>query len=129
MGKKPKKIGVIDDVVVTVLNLSLDPGTPIYISETNIEHMKDEHPEDYEKYGDKIGDILSQPDLVCEHPKNGSIQYIKVFIDEETQEKVLVAVRSSASGILYARSLFVMSEGKIKAYEKRGAFKEYKKDK
>ncbi|RFB11471.1 transposase [Bacillus sp. HNG] len=128
MSKKPRKIGVLDEVVVTVLNLSLEPNTPIYISDTNIEHMKDEHPEDFEKYGDKISDILSEPDYIAEHPNNGSIQYIKVFIDEETQERVLVAVRSSKRGILFARSLFVMSDAKIKSYEKRGAFKEYKKE-
>lgn len=121
-----KKVGVINDIVIHTLNLSLEPGTPIFISETNIEHMKGEHPEDYEKYGHKLADILSSPDYIAEHPRNGSIQYIKVFFDEVEEKRVLVAVRTSKNGIFYARSLFVMSDEKVESYGKRDAFKAYK---
>lgn len=121
-----KKVGVINETVIQLLNLSLEPGTPIFISETNIDHIKDKHPEDYEKYGHKLTDILSFPDYIAEHPRNGSIQYIKVFFDEAEEKRVLVAVRTTKRGILFARSLFVMSDEKVKSYEKRNAFKAYK---
>lgn len=123
---KREKIGEVNEIVISVLNLSLDPNTPIYIAESNIDHMKEEHPEDFKKYGDKISEIINNPDYVAMHPKNGSIQYIKVYFDEITEERVLVAIRTSKKGVLFARSLFVMSDAKVDNYEKRGALKEYK---
>lgn len=126
MRLKPKKIGAVNGIVINKLNLSIKENTPIFISETNIEHMKSRHPEDYEKYGDKLVDIISNPDYLALHPNNGSIQYIKVFYDEAKEERVLVAVRTSKKGTIYARSLFVMSDEKVERYEEKNAFKEYK---
>lgn len=57
-----KMVGQISEKVVRVLGLNADAGTPIYIGETNVQHMKQRHPEDYIKYGDKIPTILSHPD-------------------------------------------------------------------
>lgn len=72
------------------------------MGETNLEHMKNEHPEDFEKYGDKLSEILSSPDYIAKHPNKDSIEYIKVFYDEEKEDYVLVAVRASQRGIYYA---------------------------
>lgn len=123
---KPEKVGKIDDVVISVLNLSLNPDTPIYLGETNLNHMQSEHPEDFEKYGDKLAEILSSPDYIAKHPKKDSIEYIKVFYDESLEEHVLVAVRASQRGMFYARSLFVMSDEKVKKYKAKNALNEYK---
>lgn len=68
-----KQIGVINDTVITILSLSLDSNTPIYIGETNIDHMKDEHPEVFEKYGDKKAEIINSPDYIAKHPRKESI--------------------------------------------------------
>ncbi|MGE8082107.1 PBECR2 nuclease fold domain-containing protein [Peribacillus loiseleuriae] len=124
---KPEKIGEVNDIVINILNLSLNPNTPIFIGETNIEHMKDEHPEDFEKYGDKIAEILQSPDYVAKHPRKDSIEYIKVFYDEEKDDHVLVAVRATTNGIIFARTLFIMGDEKVTKYTKKGAFNTYKK--
>lgn len=124
---KPEQVGEINDVVINILNLSLTASTPILMGETNIEHMKKEHPADFAKYGKKIGEILSNPDYVAKHPKKDSVEYIKVYFDEATEERVLVAVRATSNGIYYARTLFVMAEEKVKKYQAKGAFHEYKK--
>jgi hypothetical protein len=122
-----ERIGEINDVVISVLNLSLDADTPIFIGETNLEHMKSQHPEDFEKYGGKLAEILSNPDYVAKHPKKDSIEYIKVFFDEEKDDHVLVAVRASNTGMYYARTLFVMGEKKVGKYEEKNALKQVKK--
>lgn len=124
---RPEKVGKIKDVVISVLNLSLDPNTPIFVGETNIEHMKSEHPEDFEKYGGKLAEILENPDYVAKHPRKDSIEYIKVFYDEDKGDHVLVAVRASKTGIYYARTLFVMGDEKVEKYTQKGALKEIKK--
>lgn len=124
---KPEKVGEINEVVIQTLNLSLKPNTPILIGEQNLQHIKDEHPEDFAKYGGKIAEILKNPDYVAKHPRKDSIEYIKVYYDEEKDERVLVAVRATTKGIHFARTLFVMSDEKVKKYEEKGAFHTYKK--
>jgi hypothetical protein len=125
---KPEKVGEIDEAVIKILNLSVEPNSPILIGEQNIQHMIDKHPEDFEKYGDKIAEILSNPDYIAKHPNKPSIEYIKVYFDEEKDERVLIAVRATTKGIHFARTLFVMSDEKVKKYEEKGAFHEYRKD-
>ena len=67
---RPAEIGKIDQIVIKALNLSLDPDTPVFVGETNLQHMRDEHPNDFLKYGDKLAEILQTPDFVAKHPKN-----------------------------------------------------------
>ena len=124
---KRNKVGKIDDIVISILNLSIDPDTPIFLGETNLEHMKNEHPEDFEKYGDKIEEIINNPDYVAKHPKKDSIEYIKKYYDKQKQDYVLVAVRASSSNIYYARTLFVMNDVKVKKYKAKNALKKYSK--
>jgi hypothetical protein len=54
--------------VIELLQLSLAPGTPIFLGESNIEHMKNEHPEAHEKYFSQLSAILSAPTFVAKHP-------------------------------------------------------------
>ena len=72
--------------------------------------------------------LTSAPDYIAKHPKKPSIEYIKVFYDEDKKDHVLVAVRASNRGVFYARSLFIMSDEKVEKYRKKGALIEYEKD-
>ncbi|AKS39542.1 transposase [Anoxybacillus gonensis] len=124
---KPQKVGVINEQVIRKLCLSMPENMPIMLSKTNIEHMKNEHPNHFEKYFKYLSNILSDPDYIAKHPQNRSIQYIKVFDFENKKDYVLVAVRASKNGVFYVRSLFIMSDEKVKKYVKKGALIEYKK--
>ncbi|MBE2910761.1 PBECR2 nuclease fold domain-containing protein [Anoxybacillus sp. FSL W8-0382] len=125
---KPEQVGVINQQVIKKLGLSIKENTPIMLGETNIEHMKSEHPDDFEKYFNQLKNILSAPDYIAKHPKKPSIEYIKVFYDEDKKDHVLVAVRASNRGVFYARSLFIMSDEKVEKYRKKGALIEYEKE-
>jgi hypothetical protein len=117
---KPEKVGEIDVRVIGRLNLLIEPNAPIYVSKTNLEHMKRKHPEDFEKYGNFLVDILKNADYVSKHPQKESIEYIKVFSNGMNQDYVLVAVRGSKQGKYYARTLFVMGQEKVWKYRKKG---------
>lgn len=119
-----KVIGKIDEKVIQLLGRSIKTNTNILIGDTNIDHMKKEHPQDYEKYGDQIDDILTNPDYVANHPKNNSIQYIKVYKNTD-EDHVLVAIRVTGKGQWFARSLFVMSDEKVNNYRRKNALKKY----
>lgn len=115
-----KIVGYLDNRIIELLGLSLKDGMPILLGDSNIEHMKRNHPKDYEKYGARINEILSYPDYVAKHPEKDSIEYIKVF-----DEHVLIAVRITNNGTLFTKTLFAMTETKIEKYKKKGAFKKY----
>jgi len=44
------KIGAFSSSVIKLLNLDIPINTPIFIGESNILHMKNNHPVDFEKY-------------------------------------------------------------------------------
>lgn len=120
-----RQVGTLNKTVINMFNLNLNIDSPIFIGVKNIEHIKTKHPKDFEMYGDKIEQIISSPDFIAKHPKKDSIEYIKKFKVTNT-DYVLVAVRTSGSGTLFARTLFVMSQDKVAKYEKCNALKPYK---
>jgi proline racemase len=109
-------VGTLTKKVIDTFGLSMDEGSIILCGNANKEHMKAEHPDDFEKYGNKITEIIAEPTYICKHPKKDSIEYVK---------HVLVAVRASGTGILFARTLFVMDNEKVRKYKQKNAFKLY----
>lgn len=113
-----KQIGKLDKKIIQLLELEFEEGLPIILGESNIEHMQRQHPEDYGKYGKHIENIIKNPTYVAKNPNQGSIEYIKEYkIDNKF---VLVAVRISNKGTLFAKTLFTMTERKINIYLKNG---------
>lgn len=53
-----KKIGTFSPKVIEAPGLNIPAGTPIYISDSNIAHMKTSHPDDFKKYSADIETIL-----------------------------------------------------------------------
>jgi hypothetical protein len=115
------KVGEIDQRVIDLLNLTVEPKTPVFIGESNIEHMKESHPEDYEEYKEQIPKIIKSPDYVGIKPNDKSIEYVKVFIVENKYVKV--AVRVSVGGVYFARSIYTVEEIKINSRVGKGTLK------
>ena len=121
-----KKIGNISDEVITKLALTNIADRNIYIGASNIEHMKNEHPDDFKKYGSEISDILSHPDYIRKHKKNGSIEYVKEYKLEN--DYVKIAVRVSSGNRFYARSLYVLNRRRVQDFIKKGTLIPYGTD-
>ena len=113
-----KRIGTVNRKVIKLLNLKYTEELPIILGETNIEHMKREHPGDFDKYGKDIENIINNPTYVAQNPKDESVEYIKEY--KVGNEFVLVAVRITNKGTMFARTLFVMTEHKKKKYLSKG---------
>jgi len=111
-----KQIGKITQKVIDTLNLKVEKNTPIYIGDSNIQHMKIRHPKDYEKYGKNIVDIIKNPTYVARDEKKNSIEYIKEYkIDNDL---VLVVVRASGKNKQFVRTMYVMADDKVEKYRK-----------
>ena len=117
-------IGTLSDKIINILNLSYITDKNIYIGETNIEHMKTSHPDDYSKYKDNIPEILKNPDYICNNSTDDSIEFVKEFIINH--EYVKVAVRVSSKNRLYARSVYVLNRRRVKNFIEKGTLKKYK---
>jgi len=115
-------IGEISEEVKKLLELDLPSGTPIYIGPTNIEHMKREHPTEYERYFKLLPRILSTPDFVGLNPKDSSIEYIKTF-STSARQYFKLAVRISNDGFLFARSLYEVLERTVRQRAEKGRLK------
>ncbi|MCD8161884.1 MAG: hypothetical protein LUE09_00100 [Synergistaceae bacterium] len=115
-------IGTLSAEIKILLSLPYIAGAPILIGSGNITHMKARHPEDYAKYGADIASIIMATDYVGVSAKDHSIEYIKQYA--VNVEYVKVAVIVSNSGVLFVRSLYVISETKIYNFIKSGTLKQ-----
>lgn len=122
-------VGELDKFIVDTFKLDFVENQPIYIGESNLQHMKTKHPKDFEIFGSKIKEIINSPDYIAKHPRkeNSAIEYIKVY-ENSNNEHVLVAVRATGKGTLFARTLFIMDNDKVDKYKKINALIPYRKD-
>lgn len=115
-----KQIGKVSKKIIEILKLEYDEEKPIFIGEANITHMKEEHPEDFKKYGSCIEDIIKNPTYLARNKKKKSIEFIKEY--KINNEYVLVAVRVSNNNVHFARTMYIMADEKVKKYFKHNYF-------
>lgn len=118
-----KQIGKVNKKVIKLLELDYNEEEPIFIGDSNIKHMIDEHPEDFKKYGACIEDIINNPTYLARNKKKKSIEYIKQY--QIDNEYVLVAVRVSNNNVHFARTMYIMADEKVEKYFKHNYFYKY----
>lgn len=116
-----RKLGVISKRVIELLELDIEAGTPIFIGDSNIEHMKLRHLSDYLKYGENISDIINEADYVGVNSNDNSIEYVKEY--KINDEYVKVAVRVSMGNVYYARSIYVLNKNRVINYINKNTLK------
>jgi len=115
-----EQIGEFTKTVVETLELDVEVGTPIYIGESNIEHMRSSHPRIYKKYGARIPVIINNPDYVGRRD-DGTIEFIKSY-----GMYIKIAVRVTVAGDYYARTIFHLDNKAVERLIKCGAWKQLK---
>lgn len=123
MPERAKQVGKLSQHVIELLGLTLSEGRSILLGESNIAHMVSRHPEDYALYGEYIPLILSMPDYVALNTKDESIEYVKEVQMDDIYVKV--AVRVSARGQLFARSVYRLNTNRAKNFIEKGTLKKY----
>ena len=123
MPERAKQVGKLSQRVIELLGLTLSEGRSILLGESNIAHMVSRHPEDYALYGEYIPLILSMPDYVALNTKDESIEYVKEVQMDDVYVKV--AVRVSARGQLFARSVSRLNTNRAKNFIEKGTLKKY----
>ena len=123
MPERAKQVGKLSQRVIELLGLTLSEGRSILLGESNIAHMVSRHPEDYALYGEYIPLILSMPDYVALNTKDETIEYVKEVQMDDVYVKV--AVRVSARGQLFARSVYRLNTNRAKNFIEKGTLKKY----
>lgn len=118
-----KQVGVLCQHVIDLLGLTMKEGQSILLGESNIAHMVSNHPADYALYGEYIPLILSAPDYVALNAKDSSIEYVKEV--QVNSIYVKVAVRVSARGQLFARSIYRLNANRVLNFIEKGTLKRY----
>lgn len=114
-------VGHIADYICD-LDIEAVAGAPIYLSETTIQHIRDTHSDAYMKYFDMIEEIIASPDYIGVAGVHApSIEYVKCY--KKDGENVNIAVRASKGGTFYMRSMFLIEDGRIEDYLKKGKLK------
>lgn len=117
-----KKVGTVSKEVIEILGLdNVTVDTPIYLGDSNIEHMRLRHLNDYLKYGADISMIINNADYVGINISDGSIEYVKEY--KINDEFVKVAVRVSKGNVFYARSIYVLNKNRVKNYIAKNTLK------
>lgn len=112
-------VGYVSGEVIEALGLDVAPDTPIYISDNNILHIRETHTDAYIKYYDDLEEIIKNPDYIgIAGVALPSIEYVKRF--EINDEYVNIAVRATSNGVHYVRSMFIIEEGRLNDYIKKG---------
>lgn len=120
-GFKMKIIGYISKDVIKTLGLNISPDTPVFIGESNIEHIKNRHPYEFDKYYKDISIIINSPDYVGINPKDDSILFVKLY--NVDGEYVRVAVKIASGGKYFARTLHSLSTCNAERYLEKGTLK------
>lgn len=118
-----RQVGTINKKLIKLLGLNVAEGTPIYFGDSNLQHMQSSHPADFAKYGSHLQSILNAPDYVATNPKDGSIEFVKEF--KVDNEYVKVAVRVSAAGKFFARSLYILNNNRVNNFINKGTLIKY----
>ena len=114
-------VGIVSSAVLAALGdegQGYVAGEEIFLGDTNIEHMKTDHLEDYLKYQYRLPQILAEPDYVGINDVDGSLEYVKVF-----SEHVKLAVRVAGNDKLYVRSMYVVKKSRTDYFIKSGRLK------
>lgn len=114
-------IGYISQAVIKTLDLNIPPDTPVFIGESNIEHIKNRHPYEFDKYYRDISRIINSPDYVGINPKDSSILFVKLY--NVNGEYIRVAVKITSGGKYFAKTLHSLSTCNAERYLEKGTLK------
>ena len=107
MIQEPRIVGVVSSAVSKALGddgQQYKAGDMIYIGESNVNHMKRRHFSAYNKYGDRLSNIISEPDYVGINEEDESLEYVKIFDDHV---KLLFVLRETKNYMSVLCILFI----------------------
>ena len=77
----------------------------VIITDERIHHIKERHPNDYERYCECLTQIVENPDYIIETNKPKTALILKAFFDGEEQFKTVVRLTTSSDNPDFKNSI------------------------
>lgn len=77
----------------------------VIITEERINHIKERHPHDFEKYYQYLSDIVSEPDYIIKSNKPNTALLLKAFSDGNEQFKTVLRIVTSTDDENFKNSI------------------------
>lgn len=87
----------------------------VIITDTQIRHIKDRHPNDYERFSKHFSDIVSLPDYIIESNKANTAVILKEIMDDGEKFQTVLRLSTSKEPDGYKNSIITF----LKIDEKR----------
>ena len=82
----------------------------VIITDERIQHIKDRHPNDFEKFVNYISNAIEQPDYIVEANKPNTAVVLKIIEDVDKRIKLIVKIKSPSEPKDYKNSVISLWE-------------------
>ena len=90
----------------------------VILTTERIEHIKEHHPGDYEKYGDYISEIINEPDYVLNDNKNiDTVLFMKTIDIEDKNIQLVIRLNTNKNESDKQNSILTLWKVKNKTYK------------
>lgn len=90
----------------------------VVITEPQIAHIKDRHPNDYERYFKYISEILKSPDYILEANKPNTAFVLKYIVDNGKRFQLILRLKTSNDPEHYKNSVITFLKVEEKRYNR-----------
>ena len=88
----------------------------VILTEKQVEHIKERHPNDYEQYVEYIKDIVENPDYIIRDTKPNTGFLLKEFIEEDKRFQLILRLHTSFDNKGYKNSIITFLKVGKKKY-------------
>ena len=110
-------IGKIDREIYSCITEDIQTDEVI-ITDAQIQHIKDRHPNDYERYFKYAEVILKEPDYILESNKPNTAFILKHIDDNNKSYEMILRLQTSADPIDYKNSIITFLKVEEKRYRR-----------
>lgn len=90
----------------------------VIITDKQIQHIKERHPNDYERYFDYVKEIIEYPDYILEANKPNTAFVLKHIYDNEKNFQLILRLKTSADPINNKNSIITFLKVEEKRYNR-----------
>lgn len=113
----PNQVGTISSSNLNKVGLNTG-DIDVFCGDSNKNHMQSRHPADFAHYQSEIANIINNADYIGYDRNDGSIELVKYY--QNTGDYVKIAVRESANGVYFARSLYTLNDQRVQRFIENG---------
>lgn len=110
-------IGKIDIEIYSVITQDIETDEVI-ITEEQINHIKERHPDDYELFLKYISEMLENPDYIIESNKPKTALVLKEIIENHKTFKFILRLKTSSDPKNYKNSIITFMKINHKEYKR-----------